>query len=200
MERTFNGERGSVLVKDGVIYATNGDKVEGGSPPVPVAQNKRLSAMVRKAGKDPSHFSMWGGKVVLTEIAEEAWKQTLAVLNELRANRPEKKIEGLQELRDALEEQNIYAKKFEEMMGDENNDGIHPPKKPTSDVSALKLKYPCAAAYIEAEHYELSAHPSKSALGEQARKAILDGADYEAVISRMKAEWLANAEQAVWNS
>lgn len=98
-------------------------------------------------------------------------------------------IEGLNELRKAINDIDRYHRAFDRMMEDENNDGVRPPKRPTMNVEELKAKYPRAAAYLKAEKFATGAHYVKANAGSKALDKIINGEDYTAAIAEMEAEW-----------
>ena len=108
-------------------------------------------------------------------------------------------IEGLKELEAAIAEHENYHYKFNRMMEDEGNDGVNPPIRPQSNIRELKLKYPRAAAYIEAKSYEYSANYAKSGAGRNACERIINGEDYEQVLADMEKEWSDYCNEHIWD-
>lgn len=102
---------------------------------------------------------------------------------------PDYGIEGLNELRAAIEENNAYQESFHQMMANEGNDGIYPPKTPQYSVAELMRKYPSAAAYLEAEEYSESENYAQSTIGEKALNRMRTGEDCLLVQKEMQNEW-----------
>lgn len=102
---------------------------------------------------------------------------------------PDYGIEGLSELRAAIEENNAYQESFHQMMANEDNDGIYPPKTPQYSVAELMRKYPSAAAYLEAEEYSESENYAQSTIGEKALNRMRTGEDCLLVQKEMQNEW-----------
>jgi hypothetical protein len=108
-------------------------------------------------------------------------------------------IEGLKELRAALNERERYSEQFAKMMDDEHNDGVRPPRPAAGNTDDLRARYPRAAAYILAEAWGGAAHDVKASAGNKAVKRILAGDDYAEAIAEMKATWAAHCDQHVWD-
>ena len=108
-------------------------------------------------------------------------------------------IEGLKEIRAAIEAEERYAYLFEKMTEDEYNDGVNPPTKPTVSLAELRAKYPQAAAYIKAENWSYAAHYKKSSCGLHAMNQIREGEDYQKAIAEMEKEWSAYCEEHIWD-
>ena len=102
---------------------------------------------------------------------------------------PDYGIEGLNELRAAIEENNAYQESFHQIMANEDNDGIYPPKTPQYSVAELIRKYPSAAAYLEAEEYSESENYAQSTIGEKALNRMRTGEDCLLVQKEMQNEW-----------
>ena len=82
----------------------------------------------------------------------------------------------------------------------ERGDGRMPAPYTGPKSADLAAQYPRAAAYLNAEGYESASHFAKSAAGKKAKTRLLAGEDHQIVVSEMDAEWLAAAEQSVWNA
>lgn len=98
-------------------------------------------------------------------------------------------IEGLAELEKAIEAEREYRRAFNRMMDDEYNDGAFCPSKPAETPTQISARYPRAAAYVQARKWKNSANFDKSAAGEKALEAIINGEDYEMAINNMMREW-----------
>lgn len=152
------------------------------------------------------------GKRIYNELVKGMWKEEVAEIKayliaehekevEAAAIRREKinAIEGLKEIRAAIDDIERYREEFNAMMDDEFNDGVFPPKKPTANISELKAKYPRAVAYIKAEEYSFADHHVKSEAGKKAIDRIINGEDYAAVITDMEAEWGNFCAKHMWD-
>lgn len=129
----------------------------------------------------------------LLTITESEWSAQQAAGAEQRsADRREKleaAIPGITELQAAVEDELRYDREFQAMMEDEDNDGARPPKRPTSDVDAIRSKHPRAAAYIKAGNWELASHHVKSSEGRKAKERLLAGDDVSDVLADMDHNW-----------
>lgn len=72
-----------------------------------------------------------------------------------------------------------YHRKFNQMMDDEQNDGVSPPKHPKTNSGDIAKKYPRAAMYIKAEEMSFGRHPDKVGAGERAMEIIESGGNLE---------------------
>lgn len=106
-------------------------------------------------------------------------------------------IEGLTELKAAIDAEIAYGRAFDRMMEDEYNDGVNPPSKPKVSSADLRKQYPRAAAYIKAENWEYANHYAKSSAGRRAKERIINGDDYSTVLADMEAEWSAHCEEHI---
>lgn len=71
------------------------------------------------------------------------------------------------------------------------------PRRPKVDVSALRNKYPRAAAYMKASKWMESPNYNKSEIGMRAMERILAGEDHMDVIQSMMNEWDACCKAAM---
>ncbi len=108
-------------------------------------------------------------------------------------------IDGLAELRAALNDHYRYAAQFEQMMEDEYNDGIRPPRPAAGNLDELRLRYPRAAAYIVAEMWAAASHDVKASAGTKALQQILAGINHEQAIAEMRQSWSGHCDQHVWD-
>ena len=69
------------------------------------------------------------------------------------------------------------------------------PMKPELTVEEVSEKYPRAAAYIKADRWSDASHYYKASCGRRAKEAILNGDNYEDVISEMKSAWSKYTEE-----
>jgi hypothetical protein len=128
-------------------------------------------------------------------IKQEEQKQAAYKARELKI----KSIEGLTELQNAINAELSYSKAFNRMMEDEYNDGVNPPSKPKNSSTELKQKYPRAAAYIKAENWSFTNHYAKSSAGNRAKERIINGEDYNTVITEMEKEWSNHCNEHIWD-
>ena len=123
----------------------------------------------------------------MTESEKKKLNEELAKIGE---------IEGLFEIKDAIAEREKFLKEYNDAV--ENGTGILP-APPKTDIKALMDKYPRASAYLKAESYMESANFMKADAGIRARDRIINGEDYEKVISDMESEWKAFCEKHMWD-
>ncbi len=109
-----------------------------------------------------------------------------------------KDIEGLQELKNAINAEERYRHEFDRRMEDEMLSSIAP-DKPKVSVQELKAKYPRAAAYIKAESWKNSSNVRKYNAGKKALERIVAGEDYEQVLADMEAEWTEYTRTRMWD-
>lgn len=107
-------------------------------------------------------------------------------------------IEGLKEIKNAIEEQIKWRQDFNRAM--ESEDGcIGMRAKPEDNISELKEKYPRAAAYLAAEAESFKSNYEFSAIGKRALEAIINGEDYKEVLKRMEDEQKEFANRHIWD-
>ena len=123
----------------------------------------------------------------MTESEKKKLNEELAKIGE---------IEGLFEIKDAIAEREKFLKEYNDAV--ENGTGILP-APPKTDIKALMDKYPRASAYLKAENYMKPANFMKSDAGIRARDRIVNGEDYEKVISDMESEWKSFCEKHMWD-
>ena len=123
----------------------------------------------------------------MTESEKKKLNEELAKIGE---------IEGLFEIKDAIAEREKFLKEYNDAV--ENGTGILP-TPPKTDIKALMDKYPRASAYLKAESYIKSANFMKADAGIRARDRIINGEDYEKVISNMESEWKSFCEKHMWD-
>ncbi len=78
-----------------------------------------------------------------TDLAEMLTKEDARFDLEFEARYP-----GILKIVSAQNDECNYLEDFEEMMEDEQNDGVNPPVYPKESSISLKNKYPVAAAYL----------------------------------------------------
>ena len=100
-------------------------------------------------------------------------------------------IPGIEILKKAREDEEIYQEAFTQMMEDGGNDGARPPKKPKTDASAIAREYPLAALYLKAEAYTLSNNSDKYSAGKKAKKLLEEkGAEGKQEAESVLKNWL----------
>jgi hypothetical protein len=135
---------------------------------------------------------------VVDFIVAEFGRQRLEIENRDGARRNRiQAIPGLAELRKALADEERYEQAFREMMEDEQNDGVHPPRAPMVDAATLANQYPAAWALIQCEHMQRAANYAKAGAGRRAIERIGDGADPVQALAQAEAEWGKAASEMI---
>lgn len=124
-------------------------------------------------------------KQEIMDFIRKAEKDARARLEERK--RKIEAIEGLNEIRAAMDDMESWRNEFKASFKDVGGLGVRP--KPEYDFPALFAKYPKAAAYLKAESFAFAHHDVKAAAGKLALERIIEGEDYEAVIADMESEW-----------
>ena len=106
-------------------------------------------------------------------------------------------IPGLKELENAIDDLARWEIEFEESFDDCGGLGVRP--KPQYDLDAMRREFPRAAAYLKARSYQFSPNFVKSAAGEIAANAIIDGAGYESAIEKMEKSWHRYCNEHLWD-
>lgn len=161
-------------------------------------------------GKPDGRLHVWDGDVAKKngdfEKIVAAKADILAVLiaeyNAEEAARQERQaktnsILGLAEMQAAYDDIEKWRAEFDKSFDDIGGFGVR--QKPQYDFKAMREQYPRAAAYLDAEEYCLSFHSAKSAAGEKALDAIINGEDYVAALERMRKEWRDYCEKNIWD-
>jgi hypothetical protein len=107
-------------------------------------------------------------------------------------------IEGLKELKAAINEQDDYYHEINRRFENEALSSILP-TQPTANIKELKEKYPRAAAYIKAENWKYANNYAKAAAGKKALERIINGENYEQALADMEAEWSAHCQEHMWD-
>lgn len=151
------------------------------------------------------------GKRLLPRLATDYKAEVEAIRAELTAAAEERKraydeqqakidaIDGLDKLIRSIMDWNRYNREFNAMMDDEYNDGAFPPKRPTSDVKALRAQYPRADAYLTAQSWANSQNYAKAKAGKKALERIINGDDYAQALADADAEWSAYCAEHMWD-
>ena len=90
---------------------------------------------------------------------------------------------GLDALRAAYNDEERYHREMAQMMEDEDNDGVRPPRPVSVASATLAVQYPAAAAYLLAEAYTLAANYAKAGAGDRAIKRLETGEDHKVVLA-----------------
>lgn len=106
-------------------------------------------------------------------------------------------IPGLKEIRSAMADLKAWQKEFNDSFRDCGGLGVR--SKPMYDFDSLFATYPQAAAYLKAEEYADADNYVKSAAGEKALEAIINGADPAETIAAMEAEWNGYCDKHIWD-
>lgn len=107
-------------------------------------------------------------------------------------------IEGLKELKAAINDEEEYYNEFNRRMENEALSSFLP-ARPEISSKDLAAKYPRAAAYIKAENWSLASHYAKVSAGKKALERIINGENHEQVLADMEAEWSAHCEEHIWD-
>jgi hypothetical protein len=137
-------------------------------------------------------FTASESAIITSEMDRIRAEEKAAMESKLTANVP-----GLDILRAATDAHGDYSDGFARMMESEANDGVSPPKLPTSDLAAIRAQYPRAALWLRADCQANGASDDrKAAAGERARDMIESGVDLDAAL-RVLENWLP--ESARWS-
>lgn len=108
-------------------------------------------------------------------------------------------IPGLREIENARADLANWQQELSASFDGEGGGGVGVRPKPKYDMDALYAKYPRAKAYLDAQDFAASENYAKSAAGQKALAAIIDGEDYERAISAMEAAWKGHIASHVWD-
>lgn len=131
---------------------------------------------------------------ILSMLAEQAEEEKKAA-----AARQQKidSIPGLKEIRAAKEDLAKWHQEFNASFDDVGGLGVR--KRPDYDFKSMYEKYPVASAYLTAEAYARSSNYAKSAAGNKALDAIINGEDPDEAIKQMEMEWQAYCDDHIWD-
>ena len=157
---------------------------------VKIAHNRQQLDVVEFAER-PNGKTMYamfgdGKKPELDELVKEYQKAISDAKNHRQAKLDG--IEGLEELKNAINVWDAYHAVIERRMNDEHLSSFAP-AKPEVSIAELMDKYPRAKAYLTAEAWSYASHYAKASAGRKALSRILDGQDYQTAIAEMEAEW-----------
>lgn len=144
------------------------------------------SQMVKALKSNKSDFELVKSiKDVIINVIEsqDRAKENLAKKKKLQENA----IEGLQELRNAISDNDRYFYQNQKYIAN----GLigEAPTEPSQDVNELRSRFPRANAYLLADSWSYSRNYKKMALGKQAKEKIRNGRNYNNVIKWMETEW-----------
>lgn len=108
-------------------------------------------------------------------------------------------IPGLREIKSALADLMNWQLEFNASFDGEGGGGVSVRPKPKYDMDALYAKYPRAKAYLDAQDFADSENAAKSAAGQKALEAIINGEDHELALSVMEAEWKSHVASHIWD-
>lgn len=92
-------------------------------------------------------------------------------------------IEGLEELENAIYEQEEYEETFARAFA--CGIGVYP-KEPKETPDELRRRYPRADAYLKARAYSRAGNERKARAGREAMERLERGEEHTAVIAKMK--------------
>lgn len=131
--------------------------------------------------------------------AERAEKEREAQEEKRRAQERQARIaaiEGLKEIRDAIEDLNRWQYEFEKSFDDVGGLGVRP--MPQYDIKAMREKYPHADSYLKAEDEALKSNYELSAIGRKALEEVIFG-DYVKAMETMDAEIKEFTNRHMWD-
>ena len=108
-------------------------------------------------------------------------------------------IPGLREIEAARIDLVSWKLEFDASFDGENGGGVGVSPKPKYDMDAMYAKYTRAKAYLDAQEFAASENDAKSAAGQKALEAIINGGNYEQAIHTMNSEWSAYCESHLWD-
>jgi hypothetical protein len=166
-----------------------------------------ILAVLKQRGIDPTSRRTFPTPQPLTipaEIAIQIDKISMEYAEELEKAKQARAqkiadIQGLEDLRAAVADEQRYQQEFSRMMENPHNDGANPPLPQKSNIAQLKQKYPRAAAYLVAEAWSYAANDVKGAAGMAAMEAIVNGVDSEWALMQMESSWDAYCKEHVWD-
>lgn len=110
------------------------------------------------------------------------------------------KIDAIEGLKEIEECSNAWIRYHEDFNRFITSGGIGTcPTKPEITPEELCAKYPKASAYRKAEAYENASNYRKSAIGREAKEAIINGKPFTEVIEEMEKKWEAYCEEHIWD-
>lgn len=107
-------------------------------------------------------------------------------------------LEGLHELEYAKYAWRLYYSSYNRYIA-QGAEG-KAPKKPEVSLKELVQKYPRANAYLNAQAFSSASNYHKAAIGRKAAERILNGEDYQQVITDMEQEWKDYCDETVWDN
>jgi len=144
---------------------------------------------------DGQNVGMFANLIIKKIVSQKTYNFIVADVKSMDNTIPDNVIEGYTQLKAAYADVSRYARELEE-----SYESCIGPNPVVVTPETVAVKYPKAAAYVEAENYSRACNYDKANAGEKAMKRIIFGEDYQLVIAEMKAEWHKTAEQAVLNN
>lgn len=108
-------------------------------------------------------------------------------------------IPGLREIEAARADLASWQLEFSASFDGEGGGGVGVRPKPKYDMDAMYAKYPRAKAYLDAQDFAAAENYAKSAAGQKALEAIINGEDCERAVSTMDAEWKSHVASHIWD-
>lgn len=109
-----------------------------------------------------------------------------------------KNVSGLDEL-NKVESDYSREKSMMDKLIYSGNGRVYTPKVTSTDVQAVRKKYPTAVKYKTAQDYANSSNYEKLRLGKAAMDKIRLGGNPDKVLAEMKSEWSKQNEKAMWD-
>ena len=186
---------GQWTVTDGYLYREDIEK------PIRGDYYREISTMeertiIRKIGGDPKDYVRIGNALVTREVALAAKNQWDAIKKAKQA-RFDKNVPGLRELERAIEYDDEQREIAQESI--HSGCGILRGNLLSNTAAELRIKYPCANAYLRARAYADSANIEKASLGRTAMKKIAEGENYDEAIAEMELGWNDYVDEHVWD-
>jgi len=162
-----------------------------------VGENIRI--MNEKEARKGNNLSLIrNAKPEIVAFLKEQQKAQWDALKNKAAERQKKidSIEGLQEIRDAIDDNYRWISELEQSFNDVGGLGVR--AKPQYDLEALYAKYPQAKAYLDAEELKLMSNYELSDIGEEAMEMVLNG-EWEKAAIYMENERKTFATRHIWD-
>lgn len=107
-------------------------------------------------------------------------------------------IEGLKEIKAAMDDLDCWHREFEKSFDDVGGLGVRP--RPEYDFDSMYKKYPVAKAYLDAYKYSNKSHYELSEIGKKALDRIIyHPEEYQAALDDMKKELSEFADRHAWD-
>lgn len=164
-------------------------KIDEGIVTSPSGRSSRVESFSELSASDKKKYEQMGvsdpvksGRMILPRnVAEASIKQVSYQKELMRKNVP-----GLDELRKARAYDESQREAFKRSVY--SGSGRIQGSSSSQTAAALSVRYPRAAAYLQAESVSYSNDYRRAAIGKKAKYAIANGESYKRVISNMKKE------------